>query len=296
MNRYAEISVFLVVVETGSFSAAARRMGRSPSAISKLIGRLERRLNARLFDRIGNVIRLTHEGELLATHGRRVHEAMNQAEEAVHASRDAVTGTLRVHTPLTFAKYQLAPLLPAFVERHPALDIRFVLGTARGDFLRDRIDVAIHSEAPPEQSLIARPIMRRRWLIAAAPAYLRRHGVPTRPGELAQHRCLNFTVRIHWNAWSFNDGGMRTFVDVSRSPIGADQGELLRTLAIEGLGIARLAEFHIGADVRAGRLVQLLAEYRDPVDDLMYVLYPDRRSQPRRIRAFLDFLDEHFQP
>ena len=295
MDRFAELTVFLAVVDAGSFSGAARRLGRTPSAISKLVGRTERRLGVRLFDRIGPAIRLTHEGELLAERGRRVFDAMNDAEQTVQASRGAITGTLRVHTPLTFAKYQLAPLLPAFLERHPALGIRFILGTARGDFMRDGIDVAIHSGAPKEQSLVAKPIARRRWLIAAAPSYLRRHGVPTRPDDLHSHQCLNFTVRTSWNSWTFREDGALTTIDVA-SRVGADQGELLRTLAMEGLGIVRLAEFHIGADVRAGRLTQLLAEYRDPVDDLMYVLYPHRRNQPQRVRAFLDFLDEHFHP
>ena len=295
MDRFGELTVFLAVVEAGSFSAAARRLGRTPSAISKLVARIEQRLGTRLFDRIGSSIRLTREGELFADHGRRVFDAMNDAEETVRSSRGATRGTLRIHTPLTFAKYQLAPLLPAFLERHPALGIEFILETARGDFMRDGIDVAIHSGAPQEQSLIARPIARRRWLIAAAPDYLRRYGTPSSPDDLRAHQCLNFTVRRHWNEWTFREKGALKTIEVA-GRVGADQGELLRSLALEGLGIARLADFHIGADVRAGRLSRLLARYHDPADDLMYVLYPQRHTQPQRIRAFLDFLDEHFRP
>lgn len=294
MDRFGELNTFLEVVETGSFSAAARRLGRSPSSISKLIGRLEARLQVRLFDRIGASIRLTQEGSAFRDQGRRVVEAMIEAEEQIRSGQGAVTGTLTIHTPLTFAKYQLAPLLPAFLERHPGIGIRFVLDTERGDFMRDGIDVAIHSGTPNEQGLIARPIARRRWLIAAAPAYLRRRGVPTRPEELRDHQCLNFTVRRSWNSWTFRDRGVAATIDVS-SRIGANQGELLRTLAIEGLGIVRLAEFHIGADVRAGRLTSLLAEYRDPVDEMMYVLYPHRRNQSRRVAAFLEMIDENFK-
>jgi DNA-binding transcriptional LysR family regulator len=295
MDRFDELAVFLRVVEAGSFSGAARALAMSPSAVSKLVARLEARLGVRLFDRIGGSIRLTQEGERYRTHGLRVVEAMTDAENSVAAAEQEVAGVLHVHTPLTFAKYVLAPLLPQFLERHPRLRIEFILGTARGDFLKDGIDVAIHSGHPKELPLIARPIARRRWLIAAAPSYLRKHGAPTAPEELLAHQCLNFTVRTHWNSWSFRQGGALKTIDVP-SYVGADQGELLRTLAIEGLGVVRLAEFHIGRDVRDGRLVELLAEYRDPVDDLMYVLYPHRRNLAPRVRAFLDFLDEHFHP
>lgn len=293
MDRFDGLTVFLRVVEEGSFSGAARRLALSPSAVSKLIARLESRLGVRLFDRIAGAIRLTQEGERLRHYGQRVIDAMAEAENAVAADDLEVSGILHVHTPLTFAKYQLAPLLPEFLDRHPKLRLEFILGTARGDFMKDGIDVAIHSGLPKELPLIAKPIARRRWLIAASPSYLRRHGVPTAPDQLRAHQCLNFTVRTHWNSWSFRENGALKTVNVS-SYIGADQGELLRTLAIEGLGVVRLAEFHISRDVREGRLIQLLAEYQDPHDDLMYVLYPHRRNPAPRLRAFLAFLDEHF--
>ena len=295
MDRFEELTVFLRVVEASSFSGAARALAMSPSAVSKLVARLEGRLGVRLFDRIAGSIRLTQEGERFKVHGKRALDAIIEAESSVAATDHDVAGVLHVHTPLTFAKYVLAPLLPKFLAQHPNLRIEFILGTTRGDFLRDGIDVAIHSGHPKELPLIARPIARRRWLIAAAPSYVSEHGAPTSPDELRVHRCLNFTVRTNWNSWSFRQDGVLKTIDIP-SYVGADQGELLRTLAIEGLGVVRLAEFHIGHDVRESRLIELLAEYRDPVDDLMYVLYPHRRNLAPRVRAFLDFLDEHFHP
>jgi len=295
MDRFEELTVFLRVVEASSFSGAARALAMSPSAVSKLVARLEARLGVRLFDRIAGSIRLTQEGERFKVHGKRALDAIIEAESSVAATDHDVAGVLHVHTPLTFAKYVLAPLLPKFLAQHPNLRIEFILGTTRGDFLRDGIDVAIHSGHPKELPLIARPIARRRWLIAAAPSYVSEHGAPTSPDELRVHRCLNFTVRTNWNSWSFRQDGALKTIDIP-SYVGADQGELLRTLAIEGLGVVRLAEFHIGHDVRESRLIELLAEYRDPVDDLMYVLYPHRRNLAPRVRAFLDFLDEHFHP
>lgn len=293
MDKFSEIQVFLSVVEEGSFSAASRKLLRSPSAVSKIIARLEHRLAVRLFDRIAGTIRLTQEGHKFHLHSRMVVDAMAQAENAVTPSEYEMTGVLHIHTSLTFAKYQLAPLLPLLLERHPGLRIEFIIGTDRGDFLKKNIDVAIHSGSPTELSLVGKPLFLRRWIIAAAPSYLQQYGAPAHPDELHGHRCLNFTVRTHWNAWTFNDGGTPRTINV-HGAVGADQGELLRTLAMEGLGIVRLAEFHISQDIAEGRLVELLADYQPKAQDMMYVLYPQGRAQAPRVKAFLQFLGEHF--
>lgn len=293
MDKFTEIMVFLCVVEEGSFSAAARRLQRSPSAVSKLIARLESRLQVRLFDRIAGSIRLTQEGHNFQVASQHVVAAMAQAENAVSPHERDVAGVLHIHTSLTFAKYELAPLLPRFLQLHPKLRIEFIIGTDRGDFLKKGIDVAIHSGNPTELSLIGKPLFQRRWIVAAAPEYLQRHGTPGSPAELASHRCLNFTIRTHWNAWTFMEpDGPRT-VNIA-GYIGADQGELLRTLALQGLGIVRLAEFHIARDIAAGRLVQVLSDYEQAQADIMYVLYPQGRAPAPRVKAFVTFLEAHF--
>lgn len=295
MDKFTEIQVFLAVVAEGSFSAAARKLERTPSAVSKIVSRTELRLGVRLFDRIGGLIRLTHEGHAFKASAQRVVEAMLDAENGVSPDPSAIGGVLRVHTSLTFAKYQLAPLLPLLFQRYPGLHIDFVIGTDRLDFLAHEIDVAIHSGNPPELSLVGKPLFTRRWMIAASDAYLGKHGIPVKPDDLLTHCCLNFTVRTHWNTWTFLEGGQLRELAIPQGRVGADQGELLRTLALQGLGVVRLAEFHIGQDVRQGRLVELLRKFQPPVQDTMYVLYPQGRSLAPRVRAFLAFLDEHFR-
>ena len=295
MDKFTEIHVFLTVVAEGSFSAAARKLGRTPSAVSKIVSRTEQRLGVRLFDRIGGVIRLTQEGQAFRGRAQRVADAMLEAENGVSPDPASIGGVLRVHTSLTFAKYQLAPILPALFERYPGLHIDFVIGTDRLDFLAHEIDVAIHSGNPPELSLVGKPLFTRRWMIAASPAYLQAHGTPTRPDELLQHCCLGFTVRTQWNTWTFLENGQLRELAMTQGRVGADQGELLRTLALQGLGIVRLAQFHIGDDVGRGRLVELLRDFQPPVHDTMYVLYPKGRSLAPRVRAFLSFLEEHFR-
>ena len=293
MDKFGELQVFLGVVAEGSFSGAGRRLGLSPSAVSKLIARLETRLDVRLFERIGGAIRLTQEGRQYRAAGQRVVEAMDEAENLAVSDERGIAGTLHIHAPLTTAKYLLAPLLPALLERHPRLRLEFIIGTDRGDFLKQGIDVALHSGRPTELSLIGWPLVPRPWVIAAAPAYLARHGTPLRPDDLLRHRCLNFTIRTHWNRWTFREDGALKTIDIPAC-IGANQGELLRTLALVGLGIVRLAEFNVAADLRTGTLVPLLQDFQDRTDDVIYVLYPRGRVLAPRVKAFLQFLKEHF--
>jgi len=292
MDKYAEISVFLSVVDEGSFSAAARKQEMTPSAVSKLIARLEQRLSVRLFERIAGTIRLTQEGERFREAGMHVVRAMVDAEDAVHLRAADISGVVRIHTALTTAKYLIAPRLPLLMDRHPRLRFDFVLGTERADFIRQGLDVAIHSGRPTELTLVGRPLMLRPWVIAAAPSYLERFGSPAEPQELRHHRCLNFTIRTQWNNWTFQDGSDVKAVDIPRH-IGANQGELLRTLALQGLGIVRLAHFNIAADLQAGRLVPLLTQFhRQSEEDRFYLLYPGGRSLAPRVRAVVDFLAE----
>lgn len=294
MDKYAELSVFLTVVEQGSFSAAGRKLSLSPSAVSKLIGRLEARLSVRLFERIAGSIRLTQEGERFRDAGEAVVQAMTDAEDAIHVTDADISGVVRIHTALTTAKYLVAPKLPQLLDKHPRLRLDFVLGTERADFIKQGLDVAIHSGRPTELTLVGRPLMLRPWVIAAAPDYLQRFGTPERPEDLLQHRCLNFSIRTQWNRWTFHDeSGVKT-IDIPNH-IGSNQGELLRTLALLGLGVVRLAHFNIEADLAAGRLLPLLADFQERTEeDRFYLLYPHGRLLAPRVRAVVDFLSEQF--
>ena len=295
MDEYAELKVFLRVVEHGSFSAAGRSLNLSPSAVSKLIGRLENRLGARLFERVAGSIRLTQEGERFRSAGERVVQAMSDAESSIRVNKADVAGLVRIHTALTTAKYLIAPKLPQLLARHPKLRLDFVLGTERGDFVKQGSDVAVHSGRPTELTLIGRPLMLRPWVVAASPDYLQRCGLPKRPEDLLEHHCLNFTIRTHWNRWSFQDAGGVKTIDIP-SYIGSNQGELLRTLALSGLGIVRLAHFNIAEDLSAGRLIALLGGFMEQTEeDRFYLLYPRGRMLAPRVRAVVNFLSEQLQ-
>jgi DNA-binding transcriptional LysR family regulator len=281
-----DIAVFVQVAEDGDFSAAARTLTLTPSTISKSIARLEDHLGRRLLHRSSRSMRLTPEGQSFLDAAHRVLDAVEEAEAVVSATP---SGTLRVRSVPTFARYQVAPLMPAFRRLYPKLRVEFVLSNERTAFLDDGADVAIASGDLPSSSLIARRIASSRWIICASPAYLAEHGTPTSPDDLDRHECLNFLMATKWNSWSTAGTGLNT-----EGGILANQGDMLLALARAGAGIVRLAEFHISDDLKAGRLVTLFPEHQDRAEEPIYVLYQDKRNLSPRIRVFLTFLQEAF--
>jgi DNA-binding transcriptional LysR family regulator len=283
-----DMAIFVRVVEDGDFSAAARTLSLTPSTVSKSIARLEDQLGRRLLQRSSRTMRLTPEGQHFLEAAHRVLDAM---EEAKAVGSAVPSGTLRIRSVPTFARCQLAPLVPALRRLYPKLRLEFLLGNERPGWLDDGADVAIASGDLPSSSLIVRRIASSRWIICAAPSYVAEHGIPASPAELFEHECLNFSMPTQWNQWSV--AGSRS----SRTPAGtvvANQGDMLLALALAGAGIVRLAEFHISDDLRAGRLVALFPEHQDRVEEPIYVLYQDRRHLSPRIRVFLDFLERAF--
>jgi DNA-binding transcriptional LysR family regulator len=281
-----DIAVFVQVAEDGDFSAAARTLTLTPSTISKSIARLEDHLGRRLLHRSSRSMRLTPEGQSFLDAAHRVLDAVEEAEAVVSATP---SGTLRVRSVPTFARYQVAPLMPTFRRLYPKLRVEFVLSNERTAFLDDGADVAIASGDLPSSSLIARRIASSRWIICASPAYLAEHGTPTSPDDLDRHECLNFLMATKWNSWSTAGTGLNT-----EGGILANQGDMLLALARAGAGIVRLAEFHISDDLKAGRLVTLFPEHQDRAEEPIYVLYQDKRNLSPRIRVFLTFLQEAF--
>lgn len=294
MDRFHDLLVFVRVVEVGNFSAAARSLGLSPSAVSKLLGRLEKRLGARLLQRSSRAVRVTGEGEVYYAKARQALMAADAADDAIALPGVKTTGTLRVHANLTFAKHQLAPVLPEFLARYPRMRVEFVLAPEPLDLIEHGIDLAIRLGAQRNSNLVARRIAVTRRIICASPAYIKAHGRPRTPDELGAHNCLNFTreslVRTPWLVCR-GDAVSEVVVDGN---VTANQGEMLLALAETGLGIVRLAEFHVAASIRAGRLVRLLEAFQDQTTDPIYVLFPSKVHLGVRVRSFIEFLETRF--
>lgn len=293
-DQIREFHVFLRVTEESSFSAAARSLDCSPSTVSKLIQRMENRLNVRLFNRTSRALRLTQEGERFLEAAQRVIDALEEAENAMGRSAEDTVGSLRVNTSLSFAQYLVAPFLPDFLGRHPKMRVEMILSTTPLDMIEHQIDVSLRGGYIPDSSLIAKRITGSRWVICASPKYLEKAGTPYTIEDLAHHNCLNFPAGSYRSTWPMRRDGKNVQVDI-KGNFETASPELLRLLACDGLGIVRLNEFHVGNDLANGRLTPLLKDYQIDIEDPVYAVYASKRNLSPRIRVFLEFLEKTIQ-
>lgn len=289
MDNYRQMMAFIWAYEHGSFSAAARANDLTPSAMSKLINRLENRLGVRLIQRGARQLTLTEEGIAYLKSARNVVAAMNEADSLAEAFPTRISGVLKIRTMPTFAQHQILPWLPEFLAQYPSLSVDFELNAVYQDDFDRGVDIAIYGGVLPSSSRIATRIGDSEWITCASPQYLERYGRPQHPSELLHHRCFHFNFNSNWNNWDFVENGQSFIVPVK--PIASfSQGTFLRDLALRGEGIVRLADYHIGRDIQQGKLVPILTEYRSGIVEPQYIIYANRKLQSPRIRSFIEFL------
>ncbi|MBB3103214.1 LysR substrate-binding domain-containing protein [Azomonas macrocytogenes] len=292
-NRVGEMQVFVRVVDTGSFSTAARQLLSSPSTISKLVHRIEQRLGVRLLERSTRKLSLTDEGRLYYERSQALLAELDDIEQTLAQGAQNACGTVRVNASVGFGIWGIEPLLPAFWEAHPGILVDLSLSDDIVDLYLERTDIAFRIGALSDSTLRARRIGVARRRMVAAPAYLERHGVPTAIEDLDRHNCLGFNFQRTAPVWPLRQGG-RILDRMVRGNLLANNGETVRRLAIAGVGIARLADFHVDRDIAAGRLVEVLAESGHDCEEV-HALYPGGRYVPQRVRVFLDFMVPRLQ-
>ncbi|MDX3906978.1 MAG: LysR family transcriptional regulator [Pigmentiphaga sp.] len=289
VNRSGELEVFVLVAERGSLSAAARRLGVSPSAVSKIMSRLEARLGVQLLQRSTRRLQLTAEGAQFYERGKRVLADLDEVELAV-AGQGEPRGRVRISASSSTGQKLLVPLVCRLLERHPGLSLDLYFTDYVVDLVEAGVDIAIRWGRLPSSDVVARLLGRTGQVIVGSPAYLAARGVPRHPDELAAH------VRLGWNYprevpdWPFEVDGRRVHVDIGQV-IRLNDGEVMRKLALQGAGLARLSVYHAWEDLRAGNLVPVLEPYNTGELEPIHAVYlgrPDRL--PPRTRAVLDFL------
>lgn len=290
-NRSGEMEVFAAVVERGGFSAAAKLFGMTPSAVSKLVTRLEGRLGARLINRSTRKLQLTAEGQ--AFHQRCVTILSDIAEaECEAAAGRAPRGRVRVNANVAFGNQVLLPLVPAFLAEHPELSLDLVFTDQVVDLIEERADIAIRVAPGPLRGnqLMARKIGESAVAVVASPDYLARHGEPKTPAELEKHNLIGFNFARSVEGWPFRvDGALISIAAVGNTQVG--DGEIARQLAVAGIGLARLGRFHIEAEIAAGRLVTVLDDFNAGDIEAIHAVYLGQGGfVPARMRAFIDFL------
>ncbi|HJW23691.1 MAG TPA: LysR family transcriptional regulator [Rhodocyclaceae bacterium] len=293
MDRTAEITAFVRAVETGSFSAAARLLALTPSALSKLVTRLEDRLGTRLLQRTTRQLHLTPEGEAFYNRIRPILSALDEAEAEASAAGASPRGVLRLHCGSSFGMHQLAPAVPRFLERYPDVELDITINDQPPALVEESIDLAIRIGALDESSMVARRIANLERVICAAPSYLERHGTPLTPDDLHNHNCLWSTSLPNLRRWPFDtDEGIRV-VPISGNVV-ANNAETVLQLTIAGVGISRLTDIMAGESMRRGHLVPILTDWHHVEPVPLFATYPSGRHLAPKVRAMVDFLVEEF--
>jgi DNA-binding transcriptional LysR family regulator len=293
-NRAGEMEVFVAAVDLGNFSAAGRQLGLSPSAVSKLVTRIEERLGTRLLVRSTRALHLTPEGEAYLLRARRILAEIDETERVVAGGAAAQPrGLLRLSVTVGFGVRCVVPLVPDFLQRYPEVELDLSISDSVIDLLEERADIAIRTGPLPDSSLTARKVMESPRIIVASPAYLQRRGMPKTPDDLDRHNCLTFNFRRNQIDWPFRNPGEER---IYRKPVGGNlrvnNGLTMRRFSLQGMGLARLARFDVEGDIAAGDLVPVLEKF-SPGDTVpFHALFVGHDYLAARIRAFIDFLME----
>jgi len=293
MDRYQALRVFSQVVESGSFSAAADKLGVSTTATSRHVAELEAHLQTRLLNRTTRRVSLTESGR--AFYERTVQLLADLEEAEQEASRAAVVarGTIKLTTSVNFGVRHVAPAIAAFLAAHPGVRFDVSLSDRFVDLVEEGFDLAVRIGAPGSDNVVARKLGETRLVPCAAPGYLETHGAPRVPEDLARHNCFTYEYLTPRNLWRFLDpaGDERT-VRVSGS-LHSNNGDLLAEAAAQGAGIVFEPAFIVGPDVRAGRLVPLLQDFVAPPMPI-YAVYPSRKHLSAKVRLCVEFLVARF--
>lgn len=292
INRSGEMEVFVRAVELGGFSAAATACKMTPSAVSKLITRLEARLGTRLVNRSTRKLQLTPEGSAFYQRSVSILADISEAERYASSGEQA-TGPIRINTSGSFGNHILAPLVPQFLAEHPGITLDITLTDKIVDLMEERADVAIRAGPLKSSSLIARKLGGARKLIVGAPSYLATHGVPKSIADLENHCRIGFSYSRAIQGWPLQDGVEAVNVPVTPG-VQVSDGEAMRHLAVAGAGLARLADFTLREDITAGRLAVVMEDFNPgDIEDFYAVYLGQGGPLPARVRALLDFLATH---
>jgi DNA-binding transcriptional LysR family regulator len=295
IDHTSEMTTFVRVVDARGFSAAAPTLGLTPSAVSKLVTRLEARLGVRLLQRTTRALSLTADGEAFYAAARRIVGEIAALEAEISEQRGTPHGLLRVTTSLAFSTHQLAPLLGEFLERYPAIQLELMPTDRVVDMVEESVDVAIRIGRLPDSSFMARKIGNDVRLVCAAPAYLAMHPAPKHPDDLAQHNCVVSRDRAYLNRWPFRIGGEVREVEVD-GRLAVTEGEAQMRLALQGLGIVRLTRLTVAGAIKRGELVALLQDYSAEEPVPIHAVYPHRKHLASKVTAFVGFILEKFTP
>jgi DNA-binding transcriptional LysR family regulator len=288
MDRFQVMATFVRVIDTGSFSAAARLGNVGQPAVSKAVAQLEERLGVRLVTRTTRGLSPTEAGQRFYERALRALEEADEAEVAARGAGKGLTGRLRISAATTFARLHIVPRLPAFMEEHPGLDLELIMDDRVIDMVEEGVDVALRMGALPDSTATARKLAAGRRLLVATPAYLAHAGTPANPADIAGHQAVVYT-RYEAAHWTFRHaGGAEASVSVGgRLRVTAAEG--LRAAVLADMGLAVASEWMFTRELASGAVVPVLPDWALPPIDL-WALFPSGRLTSAKARAFADYV------
>ena len=293
MDKFQEMRAFAAVVDAGSFVRAADALDLSKTAVSRLVADLEARLGTRLLHRTTRRLSLTPEGEVFHERCRQLLQSLEEAEAELSAHAGDAVGQLRINVPVTFGLLHLAPLWPAFLARHPKVLLDVTLADRIVDLVDEGYDLAVRIARLPASSLVSRQLSSTRLVLCASPEYLRRHGTPAHPSQIAQHAVIGYTLLATGEQWEFE--GPQGPVQVKVAPrMRTNSGDTCCAAAVAHQGIVLQPTFLVGPHLASGALVEILPEYRS-IELGIYAVYPSRKHLTPKVRVLIDFLVAAFR-
>ncbi len=293
-NKLNNIEVFLKVAKLLSFSEAAAQLGLSKAMVSKHINSLENTLDVRLLNRTTRQISLTEAGMAYRVRIREIMNDMTEAEEAIVQLNSEPRGVLRIMAPTSFGSFHLARAIATYRQFYRQVGVEIILTEREPDIIEDGLDIVIKVGALEDSSLVARKIAEARMVICASSEYLQTYGIPSKPDDLSRHNCLIYSGRQPLGEWRFTENNKVRKMRV-KGDVRSNAADALRIAAIQGCGLIQLPSYMLGLDIKSGRLTTVLDEFEPPARAI-HAIYPHRQHLSAKIRTFVDFLYERYQP
>jgi DNA-binding transcriptional LysR family regulator len=295
MDKLNSMQVFTKVAKAGSFASAAKELGLSRAMVTKHVMQLENSLGIRLINRTTRNLSLTEVGVVYLERCLQILDDMEEMEIAVTRLQTEPRGTLKVNAAPFFGAYHLAPAISAYTSAYPDVNVELILQTGHVDLIEEGFDLAIHLDELRDSSLIARKLASSKRVVCGSPGYFSRHGIPQTPEDLRKHNCLINSSLPPRDQWQFTTpSGEVSMVKVTGN-LQSNVADTLRLAAIHGLGLALLPTYMVGQDISKGRLQTVLTNYL-PNSLEIHAVYPHRKHLSAKVRTFIDFLHERFQP
>ena len=290
MDKFQEMRVFVAVVDAGSFVGASDAIEMSKPAVSRHVQELEARLGVRLMQRTTRKLSLTEEGSVFYARCKELLANVDEAEAEITSRAGEASGLLKVNVPVSFGIMHLAPLWATFMARHPKVTLEVMLSDRVVDLVEEGFDLAVRIAGLPSSSLISRKLASTQMVLCASPQYLRTHGAPTHPCDLAAHAVMAYSLFASGDEWTFD--GPAGVVTVKVSPrLHSNSGDTCRAVALQHRGVILQPSFLVGADLASGALVEVLPQYRAGTLGV-YAVYPTRKHLSPKVRLLVDYLVE----